>query len=322
MIRHSYDKENDFQKCVKYSCMIICCPCFSIYYILKAIWEYCLEKCLSWILDKIIYCLEFLCRILEKICDCLLKSIEFICKPIYILFSRVSTVIYNVCDSFFQCVLKCLNITIVPCLRAINIIFIYIFTAIKIVLIWIYEKILTPIGYCIQYVCLKTWDFLKFIYIKFIEPIRICFIYICKEIIYEKIIIPFYGALKCFLRCLKWIYVKIIKPILKFLDYIILNPIRIAYRAIKRFLNAAWDIFDDALIEIFYSGDEYIEKKMEKQEKKIKKEKKEKNIYPSCKSIENVNFKSENQIMSLAELATHQQIIHSMDQLIQIHPEK
>jgi len=73
---------------------------------------------------------------------------------------------------------------------------------------------------------------------------------------------PLYRAMMC-------IYSTLIKPVLKFLDYIILRPIRWVLGIVGTILYKIWDFFDDITIEICYDGDEYRDRRREKDERRM-----------------------------------------------------
>ena len=246
--RDRYEDDNDsFQKILKYCLMFFCCPCFTIYYILKAIWDCCLEKCIEATLKYIEKVVDCICGVLEKIFNFIFKYIAMCLEVIFRCIEKVLTVIFKAIQHCFEAIWKCIRPCVVPILNAINAACVFIYTQISLCLKFFYRKVLKPIWRCI---C-KVFEF---------------FIKVAQEFgrLFKKYIID------PICRVLTWIFNNIIKPIFAVIDMLILRPIGWVLKKIKAALNIIWDFFDDIMIEVCYDGYEYRERKREKEERKLK----------------------------------------------------
>ena len=248
---HPDEEDGELQTCVKYCVMVFCCPCYSIFYLLKFIWDNCLEKCLDYLSKKIDKCMGYICAIIEKI-------FNFIFHYIYICLAAIARCIEKVVKFICKILSDCARFIwrytkpcIMPILHAIEACFKLILSLIAELCILFYKYILKPIGKCIYSVG-------KYIIDVGIEFGRLAKKYIC---------IPIY-------KLFQWIYREIIKPIFRFIDYVIFKPIRWVLSIIGKILYRIFDFLDDIMTEICYDGYEYREKKRIKEEKKMQAQRK------------------------------------------------
>ena len=167
------------------------------------------------------------------------------------------------------------------------------------------RKYSKPIYLCVRFIILKINAVLNFIYKKTLQPLGRCLKYvfvtiIYKRIIYKYILMPLNEAGKCFVQCLKYLYVKLIKPILKVLYYIIFNPLRIACNAVKKILSSTYSYFE---------GIVFGRKTEKKQEKPYIQQKKQEIIYFHENNEENLKD-DDHVFINIDHLGSHNHITH------------
>ena len=242
-----HEPEDECQVAWKYCVMFFCCPCYSVYYLLEAIWDYCLQPCCEKTLIIIERMLDCLCGFLERIFNFIFKYIAQCCHIIFSVIEKCCACIFAVIDACCKAIWKCIKPCVLPILHAIGACCVYIIQAIANFLSWFYRTFLKPIGNCLYSI------------MKFILKVGVEF----GRCVNKYLLTPFYKALLLF-------YTWVIKPILKLIDYVILTPIKIVLKFFSRIIGKIWDFLDDIMIEICYDGYEYRKKKLEKEDRRMK----------------------------------------------------
>lgn len=240
-----YESEDDCEKVIKYTCVVLCFPCYCLYFVLKFIWDNCLEKCLTKLFKIIEKIVNFVCKVLEEIFNFVHYYVAKCCKIIFKVFEEIFKVIKKICIALWNVIKPC----IMPIIQAIQKCIKLICLGIAACCRWIFKEICVPIFKCISWIfnmigkCMKIiWKFLdKYVFQPILKGFELCFKYI-------------------------------ISPILYVIDYLVLKPIKMVLNFIGKILWSIYDFLDDLWIELCLSGSEKRNEKKRKQEKRLKRQ--------------------------------------------------